>query len=121
MEKSVRFILADKHYIYNVFLNLLENAKKFKTGNVNINLIVKYVNDEVFIEISDDGWGIESKFQKLIFKPFYRIKQQVNVQGYGLGLSYCKKIINLHRGKLFLYSEYGMGSKFTVVLPLTKD
>jgi len=121
MEKSVRFILADKHYIYNVFLNLLENAKKFKTGNVNINLIVKYVNDEVFIEISDDGWGIENKFQKLIFKPFYRIKQQVNVQGYGLGLSYCKKIINLHRGKLFLYSEYGKGSKFTVVLPLTKD
>jgi two-component system phosphate regulon sensor histidine kinase PhoR len=120
-EESVRSIFADKHYIYNVFINLLENAKKFKTGNVNINLLVRYVSDEVYIEITDDGWGIENKFQKLIFKPFYRIKQKVNVQGYGLGLSYCKKIIKLHQGKLSLFSEVGKGSKFTVVLPLIKD
>lgn len=51
-------------------MNLLENAKKFKTGIVHIQLIVKYVNDEVLIDIIDDGWGIENKFQKLIFKPF---------------------------------------------------
>lgn len=79
------------------------------------------MSDEVYIEITDDGWGIENKFQKLIFKPFYRIKQKVNVQGYGLGLSYCKKIIKLHQGKLSLFSEVGKGSKFTVVLPLIKD
>lgn len=121
VEESVRFILADKHYLFNVFINLLENARKFKTGKVNISLQVKYALDEVFIEITDDGWGIENKFQKLIFKPFYRIKQQVNVQGYGLGLSYCKKIIKLHKGRLSLFSELGKGSKFTVVLPLIKD
>ena len=114
-------ILADKHYLQNVFMNLLENAKKFKTGTVNIQLIVKHVNDEVFIDIIDDGWGIENKFQKLIFKPFFRIKQSANVQGYGLGLSYVKKMIKFHQGKLILHSTLGKGSKFTVILPLIKD
>ena len=116
-----RSILADKHYLQNVFMNLLENAKKFKTGTVNIQLIVKHVNDEVFIDIIDDGWGIENKFQKLIFKPFFRIKQSANVQGYGLGLSYVKKMIKFHQGKLILQSTLGKGSKFTVILPLIKD
>jgi two-component system phosphate regulon sensor histidine kinase PhoR len=121
VETFSRFILADKHYLQNVFMNLLENAKKFKTGTVNIQLIVKYVNDEVFIDIIDDGWGIENKFQKLIFKPFFRIKQSANVQGYGLGLSYVKKMIKFHQGKLILHSALGKGSKFTVILPLIKD
>ena len=121
VETFSRFILADKHYLQNVFMNLLENAKKFKTGTVHIQLIVKYVNDEVFIDIIDDGWGIENKFQKLIFKPFFRIKQSANVQGYGLGLSYVKKMIKFHQGKLILHSALGKGSKFTVILPLIKD
>ena len=121
IETFSRSILADKHYLQNVFMNLLENAKKFKTGTVNIQLIVKHVNDEVFIDIIDDGWGIENKFQKLIFKPFFRIKQSVNVQGYGLGLSYVKKMIKFHQGKLILHSALGKGSKFTVILPLIKD
>ena len=116
-----RSILADKHYLQNVFMNLLENAKKFKTGTVHIQLIVKHVNDEVLIDIIDDGWGIENKFQKLIFKPFFRIKQSANVQGYGLGLSYVKKMIKFHQGKLILHSALGKGSKFTVILPLIKD
>ena len=121
IETFSRSILADKHYLQNVFMNLLENAKKFKTGTVNIQLIVKHVNDEVFIDIIDDGWGIENKFQKLIFKPFFRIKQSVNVQGYGLGLSFVKKMIKFHQGKLILHSTVGKGSKFTVILPLIKD
>ena len=116
-----RSILADKHYLQNVFMNLLENAKKFKTDTVHIQLIVKHVNDEVLIDIIDDGWGIENKFQKLIFKPFFRIKQSANVQGYGLGLSYVKKMIKFHHGKLILQSTLGKGSKFTVILPLIKD
>lgn len=130
-DSSVRFtfqidpfthsILADKHYLQNVFMNLLENAKKFKTGNVGIQLIVKHVKDEVLIDIIDDGWGIENKFQKLIFKPFFRVKQPVNVHGYGLGLSYAKKMIKFHQGKLILHSTFGKGSKFTVILPLIKD
>ena len=121
IETFSRSILADKHYLQNVFMNLLENAKKFKTGTVHIQLIVKRVNDEVFIDIIDDGWGIERKFQKLIFKPFFRIKQSANVQGYGLGLSYVKKMIKFHQGKLILHSTLGKGSKFTVILPLIKD
>lgn len=121
IETFSRFILADKHYLQNVFMNLLENAKKFKTGTVHIQLIVRYINDEVLIDIIDDGWGIENKFQKLIFKPFFRIKQSANVQGYGLGLSYVKKMIKFHQGKLILQSALGKGSKFTVILPLIKD
>lgn len=130
-DSSVRFtfqidpfthsILADKHYLQNVFMNLLENAKKFKTGIVGIQLIVKHVKDEVLIDIIDDGWGIENKFQKLIFKPFFRVKQPVSVHGYGLGLSYAKKMIKFHQGKLILHSTFGKGSKFTVILPLIKD
>jgi len=121
IETFSRSILADKHYLQNVFMNLLENAKKFKTGTVNIQLIVKHVNDEVFIDIIDDGWGIENKFQKLIFKPFFRIKQSVNVQGYCLCLSFVKIMIKFHQGKLILHSTVGKGSKFTVILPLIKD
>lgn len=120
IETFSRYILADKHYLQNVFMNLLENAKKFKSGIVNIHLFVKCVNDEVLVEIIDNGWGIENKFQKLIFKPFFRINHSANVQGYGLGLSYVKKMIKFHQGKLILHSAIGKGSKFTVILPLIK-
>lgn len=121
IETFSRYISADKHYLQNVFMNLLENAKKFKSGVVHIQLFVKCVNDEVLVDIIDDGWGIENKFQNLIFKPFFRINHSTNVQGYGLGLSYVKKMIKFHQGKLILHSAIGKGSKFTVILPLIKD
>lgn len=121
VEQSNRFFPGDRHHLYHVFLNLLENAGKFRTGLVNINLMVTYVRDQIIIEISDNGWGMESKFKKLIFKPFYRIKQEQHVPGYGLGLSYCKKMMKLHKGKLLVTSQFGKGSIFTVVLPLIKN
>jgi two-component system phosphate regulon sensor histidine kinase PhoR len=121
VEESIRYIRGDKHYLYHVFLNLLENAKKFKTGNVKINFNVHYISNQVHIEVKDNGWGIENRFQQLIFTPFFRIKQEGNVPGYGLGLSYCKKMIKLHHGKLTLFSVVGKGSLFTVILPLVKE
>ena len=70
--------------------------------------------------VSDNGIGIEKKDQKNIFKKHYRVIQgdSYTVKGYGLGLSYVKKIINLHKGKIDLDSQINMGTKITVKLPI---
>ena len=91
-------------------LSLLKDVIKIQTDNINQNLK---------IEISDAGIGIEKEYQKKIFDTFFRIPTQNlhNVKGFGIGLSYSKKIIELHHGSIDVKSEKGLGTIFTIILP----
>ena len=101
------------------FLNILINAKQAikEEGIINITTYTKQNN--VFIEINDNGEGIDKENLKKVFDPGFTTKG-VGV-GTGLGLSICYQIMQDHMGEILVESEVNKGSTFTVVLPLDLD
>ncbi len=118
-------IFADEQKIRQVLLNLLSNAFKFTPDSGSITVKARKVHDEGdFVEISveDTGIGISDNDQKKLFHAFQQLDSSVSKkqQGTGLGLSLCKKIIELHGGRIWVESEKGKGSIFKFVIPLQK-
>lgn len=113
-------VLASKFHFTNVFINILDNAIKYSTNAPIIDVVTENVGNFILIRISDNGIGMNRNVQKKIFDKFYR-EQSGNihdVKGHGLGLAYVKSITNLHQGAVFVESEKGKGSTFTIKLPL---
>ncbi|MDG2368895.1 MAG: HAMP domain-containing sensor histidine kinase [Flavobacteriaceae bacterium] len=108
-----------KESFFNVFVNILENAIKYSDFNPKINIKTSDLNESISIEIKDNGIGMSSNVKDKIFEKFYReTKGDIhNIKGHGLGLSYVKKIIDLHNGTIYVDSEVGAGSTFTINLP----
>ena len=104
----------------NVFVNILENAIKYSNEKPEIKIITKNNLDSIIVKIIDNGMGMNSKVMEKIFDKFYReTKGNIHdVKGHGLGLSYVKKIIDLHNGTIYVDSEIGKGSTFVISLPL---
>lgn len=98
-----------------LFLNLVDNACKFSADNtarVSIGFQAEYVQ----IQVRDNGVGIAPEELDKIFEPFYRGQNAQQVRGHGLGLSICKKIVQLHKGQLSVQSKLNEGTVFTVLL-----
>ncbi|MBU0683452.1 MAG: HAMP domain-containing sensor histidine kinase [Candidatus Omnitrophota bacterium] len=110
------FIWADRDRISEVIINLLNNAIKYTPENGNIGVKLEDAKEEIRFEISDTGSGILKEDYSKIFDKFERVtlgKQD----GTGLGLPISKDIVEFHRGKIWVESEFGKGSKFSFVLP----
>ena len=107
-------VAADKLHFTNIIFNLLDNAIKFTKGQPEI--IVKTFNERnnLIIEIIDNGIGIPKNDQKKVFEKLYRVSSGNvhDVRGFGLGLSYVKSIVEVHKGTISLESEPGKGSTF---------
>jgi len=112
-------IVADKIHLTNVFSNLLDNANKYSPKKPEIKVTTENSAKGIIIKIEDTGIGISKANQKKIFDKLYRVPtgDVHDFKGYGLGLSYVKKIIEKHGGKISIESELNTGSKFTVFLP----
>lgn len=106
-----------------LFDNLLSNAIKYTPDGGKIELRVHTDSTKVKIDIKDNGIGIPKKEQKNIFRLFYRADNasKTRVQGSGLGLMLARRIAALHNGRLTFESEEGVGTTFTVTLPLVKN
>ena len=113
-------LFGDRTHLTNSITNLIENAIKYSTDSPEI--LVNTLSDEkhFIISVSDKGIGIPHTALGKIFDNFYRVPHGNihNVKGYGLGLGYVKKIVNLHHGRIEVQSEEGKGSTFTIYLPL---
>jgi len=113
-------IKGDEVHITNVLFNLLDNAVKYSKDEPKI-IISSEVKDN-FLEISvkDHGIGIQKEHVGQIFERFYRVPtgNVHNVKGFGLGLSYVKKIIDSHKGKIKVDSAINKGTKFTIYFPI---
>lgn len=112
-------IKAESSHLENAINNLLDNAKKY-SKNPEIKLVAEVKQKKLFITINDNGEGISKKDKARIFQKYYRVTEGdlYKVKGYGLGLSYVKKVIKNHNGKIYLESELGKGTKITIAIPL---
>ncbi len=111
-------IYCIKGQIEQVIINLLLNAIDAVRRSGRREIFIRGWNDEgaTFLEIEDKGVGIEKEVLNKIFNPLFSTKK-IN-EGTGLGLSVVKEIIDSHRGKIYVFSEPGVGTKFTIKLPL---
>lgn len=112
-------LLNDMHFT-NVLVNVLDNAIKYSPNQPIINLTTENVKDFLVIKISDKGSGMSKAAQKRVFEKFYRehTGDIHNVKGHGLGLSYVKQIVEDHNGQIYVESEKGKGSTFSIKIPL---
>lgn len=110
---------VDNLHFSNAINNLIDNAIKYSGEKVHINITLRRKADHVLISIADNGLGISSHYQKLIFDKFFRVPtgDLHNVKGFGLGLSYVKNVIEKHEGTVQVKSEPGSGTEFIIVLP----
>jgi two-component system phosphate regulon sensor histidine kinase PhoR len=113
-------ILADHFHFTNVIVNMLDNAIKYSEGAPKIDITTENTAKHIIIKVKDQGIGMVKSVQKNVFKKFYREETGNihNVKGHGLGLAYVKKIVEIHQGEVEVESEKGIGSTFTIKLPL---
>jgi signal transduction histidine kinase len=107
-------IITGYGYLRSVFRNLLSNALKFIQKDIRpvVNITAKDLGKEYLFTIEDNGIGIESAYMERIFIIFQRLHTRSDYPGTGIGLSICKKIVELHGGKIWADSEQGKGSSF---------
>ncbi|MGM0367832.1 MAG: MASE3 domain-containing protein [Actinomycetota bacterium] len=118
-KKSVEFISdpqmvvkADKDLISILLTNLIENSLKFINNNNEGKIEFKktVADDKLIYYIKDNGMGMDMKYAKKIFKPFEKGHSNENIKGSGVGLATAKKIVNMHKGKIWIESEINKGT-----------
>ncbi len=124
-QKTINFITRgdcttaylDPKILQHVLNNLLSNAIKYSPTGSAVSLEVNYQHESIVFRVKDTGIGIPVVDLEDIFEPFYRGSNVENIAGTGLGLAIVKMLVELHRGQVYIKSEAGFGTIFTVILP----
>ncbi len=107
---------ADEFHVYNILFNLVDNAVKYSGLSPKIEIVVTEINQQLSLQIKDNGCGIPTKDLPFVFDKFYRVTRQdiKNIEGFGIGLSYVKKICDLHRWKITIANNTEKGIVVTI-------
>ena len=118
-------IFVDEMHFQNVIFNLMDNAVKYRKQDKPIDIYLRTWNDNdhLYLSVRDTGLGIKKENLKKIFDKFYRVHtgNVHDAKGFGPGLAYVHKVVDLHDGEIKVESEYGKGTTFTIKLPVIKD
>lgn len=119
IEPSIEKIKGAQVYIEETIANLLSNSVKYTAAHGKIGISVKDRGDTVLIQITDTGIGVPKSDIPYIFNEFYRASNAKGIErtGTGLGLSIAKQVVERHNGKIWVESEVGRGSTFSIELP----
>ncbi len=123
LEAKKSIIYVDRLHFSNVIHNLIDNALKYSDKSPVIKIKTYNKKDFLVIDVEDNGVGISKDHQKHIFEQFYRVPtgNLHNVKGFGLGLSYVKRIVEGFDGQIKLKSELGKGTTFSVFIPFIEE
>ncbi len=112
-------IEGDRLQIANVITNILDNAVKYSDGAPEISVSTADTHHGIVVKISDKGIGMSKNALEHIFEKFYRVPtgDRHDVKGYGIGLNYALRIVQMHGGDIKVQSEPGKGSEFDIFLP----
>lgn len=116
-------IYVDETLLSNAVSNLIDNALKYSGNTVRIDIDCNKKQNSLIISVKDNGYGISKKDQAVIFAKFERGKALLRneAKGFGIGLSYVKKVMEAHGGTIDLFSFEGEGSEFILFLPLKES
>ncbi|NII82399.1 MULTISPECIES: sensor histidine kinase [unclassified Pedobacter] len=120
VEGESKLIHADKDKIGSVISNLISNAVKYSDWSSTVLVQSVTRGNKVCVSVSDHGIGIQAHDMEKLFDRFYRVENQQTktISGFGIGLYLSAEIINLHHGKIWVESNYGVGSTFHFSLPI---
>ena len=118
---EVGAIRADERKVKQVLLNLLSNAVKFTPDAGSIRVAARRDGGNVEVSVADTGPGIAPEDRALVFEEFRQVgsDRARQAEGTGLGLPLAKKFVELHGGEIRLESSLGLGSTFTLILPVS--
>jgi PAS domain S-box-containing protein len=114
-------VCMDKKLLQPILTNLLSNALKYSPKGSTVDLVLSCQDEKVIFQIKDKGIGIPKADQQLLFEAFHRGGNVGDVSGSGLGLAIVKKLVDIHGGQIFVESEVGVGTTFTITLPLCQS
>lgn len=112
-------ILADRYHLSGLLINLIDNALKYTDKPPLVTITISQKKGKILLRVEDTGEGIDKKYIRKVFMPFFRVPSGNihNVKGSGLGLSYVKKICDLHGWRIRIESEPGKGTSITLTIP----
>jgi signal transduction histidine kinase len=112
---------GDQTHLLHVLINLIDNGIKYNHQVPHIQVEVTRDEKSAILKISDNGPGIDPAYHSKIFERFFRVPNgdRHNIKGHGLGLSYVKEVVQMHKGTIQIQSSEGKGSTFIINLPLT--
>jgi signal transduction histidine kinase len=117
---NLPLVIGDADMLEQVILNLFANAVKYSPENTAIEIRLKERENDVLVEVEDNGYGISEKAQQRLFEKFYRVTDNEKVReitGTGLGLALVKEIVEIHGGAITVKSKLGEGSTFSFTIP----
>jgi PAS domain S-box-containing protein len=116
-------VLGDRDKLYQVLVNLVNNAIKYSPAGGDINISSRQEGNKILIDITDVGLGIPEQALSSLFIKFYRVdnSDRREIGGTGLGLAIVKEIVNQHQGEVNVKSKLGEGSTFSVTLPIHEN
>ena len=121
LQATQSIIEADKIHVSNMVNNLIENSIKYRKEDIplQISVLTKSKTNGLEITVEDNGIGMPNDVLDRIFEKFFRVPTGNihNVKGFGLGLNYVKELVEAHLGRVYVHSELGKGSIFTLYLP----
>ena len=122
VQENIPEVVCDKVRIQQVFTNLISNAVKYMgdTPEPKIEIGFKERDDFYQFYVKDNGIGIDPKYHQKIFELFHMLRELENVEGTGVGLTIVRRIIENHKGRVWVESEKGQGSTFYFTLPKTR-
>ncbi|MFZ9220062.1 MAG: sensor histidine kinase, partial [Sediminibacterium sp.] len=120
LEADPSMIQADEEYLLHVFSNLIDNAIKYSKDTIDLTISTATIGNKIQIAFQDKGIGMDADTSKHIFEKFYRAHSGNihNVKGFGLGMSYVKWVMDIHKGSIKVDSAIDKGTTITLILPM---
>jgi two-component system phosphate regulon sensor histidine kinase PhoR len=121
---AAQFILKGEPESFLLMLsNLIDNALKYSSGHPDVLISTHNHAHSIILTVRDHGIGIHKKDLPFVFDRYFRVStgNVHNVKGFGLGLTFVKKIVERHRGTITIKSKPGEGTEFIISIPLTDE